>query len=110
MKKWKSLIFLVLLVIYEEIVFSASIFNTISNIGYVILFSIPIAVVLYLISTIGRKWNIIATYLITIIIISIFIAQFIYYSIYQAIISFYSATNAAVQIWQFAKTIFEVAL
>ncbi len=110
MKKWKSLLFLILLIVYEEIIFSASIFGTISNIGYVILFSTPIAVVLYLISTIGRKWNIFATYLATILIISIFIAQLIYYRIYQAIISFYSATNAMGQIWQFSKTIFEVAL
>ena len=110
MKKFKSLIFLILLIVYEEVIFSANIFNEISNIGYVILFSIPIAVVLYLISTISRKWDIFATYFITLIIISIFIAQFIYYNIYQAIISFYSAANAGGQIWQFANTIFEVAL
>ena len=110
MKKFKSLIFLILLIVYEEVIFSANIFNEITNIGYVILFSIPIAVVLYLISTISRKWDIFATYFITLIIISIFIAQFIYYNIYQAIISFYSAANAGGQIWQFANTIFEVAL
>ncbi len=110
MKNWKNLIFLILLIIYQEVVFSISIFNTISSIGYVILFSIPIAVILYLITTIKRKWNIFATYLFTILIIAIFIAQFIYYRIYQAIISFYSATNAMGQIWQFAKTILEVAV
>ena len=110
MKKFKSLIFLILLIVYEEVIFSANIFNEITNIGYVILFSIPIAVVLYLISTISRKWDIFATYFITLIIISIFIAQLIYYNIYQAIISFYSAANAGGQIWQFANTIFEVAL
>ena len=110
MKKWKNFIFLVLLIIYEELIFSASIFGTISNIGYVILLSIPIASAIFLITTIAKKWNILSTYFFTIITVIIFIAQFIYYNIYQAIISFYSATNAMVQIWQFVDTILEVAL
>lgn len=110
MKKWKNFIFLVVLIIYEELIFSASIFGTISNIGYVILLSIPIASAIFLITTIAKKWNIFSTYFFTIITVIIFIAQFIYYNIYQAIISFYSATNAMVQIWQFVDTILEVAL
>ncbi len=110
MKKWKNFIFLVVLIIYEELIFSASIFGTISNIGYVILLSIPIASAIFLITTIAKKWNILSTYFFTIITVIIFIAQFIYYNIYQAIISFYSATNAMVQIWQFVDTILEVAL
>ena len=110
MNKWKRLFFLVLMIIYEEIIFSASIFNTISNVGYIILFSIPIAIIIYLLTTIAKKWNVVNTYIFTILIIGVFIAQFIYYRVYEAIISFYSATNGMVQIWQFAKTILEVAL
>ena len=110
MKKWKRLIFLVLFIIYEEIVFSISVFQTILNIGYIILFSIPISVILYLLTTVAKKWNIVSTYIFTILIIGIFIAQFIYYNLYESIISFYSATNGIVQILQFAKTILQVAL
>ena len=110
MKKYRNLIYFVLFIIFEEIVFSASIFHSVSNIGYIIGFTIPFAVFLYLITSLKRKWNIFSTYLLTILIISVFIAQLIYYNIYQAIISFYSATNAMGQIWQFADTILEVAL
>ncbi len=111
MKSLKNLFFLVSLIIFEEIVFSVSIFQTITNIGYIILFTIPIAVILYLITTTPkRKWNIFSLYFLTIVVIAIFIAQFIYYNLYEAIISFYSATNAMVQIWQFVDTILEVAL
>ena len=108
MKKWGTLIFLTLLIIYEEILYSISIFNTMSNIGYIVLFSIPIAVVLYLITTLKKGWNIFSTYFFTIAIIIIFIAQLVYYNVYEAIISLYSATNGAGQIWQFADTIFGV--
>ena len=108
MKKWGTLVFLILFIIYEEVLYSISIFNTISNIGYIILFSIPIAVVLYLITTLKKGWNIFSTYIFTILIIIIFIAQIVYYNVYESIISFYSATNGAGQIWQFADTIFGV--
>ncbi len=110
MKKYKSFILWLLFIVYEEMVFSASIFNSISSIGYVILFSIPFAMIIYLVTTIGRKWNIFSTYVLTLAIIVVFIAQFIYYNVYEAIISFYSATNAMGQIWQFAETILDVAL
>ena len=110
MKKINNFILWVLFIIYEEIVFSLAIFNSVKSLGYVILFSIIFAVILHLLTSINRKLSIFLSYAYMIIVIGIFIAQFIYYNIYQAIISFYSATNAAGQIWQFWATIIETAI
>ncbi len=102
--------FLLIFIIYEEVVFSISIFGTFSSIGYVFLFSIPISVVLFLLMSIKRKWNVFCTYFFTIILLIVYIAQFIYYNLFQAIISFYSATNGMIQVLQFTETILDVAL
>lgn len=97
-------------IIFEEIVFSIAIFNSIKSLGYIILFSAMFAAILHLLTSMKRKVSIILSYIFIVIIIGIFIAQYIYYNIYQAIISFYSATNAAGQILQFSTTILEIAL
>ncbi len=97
-------------IIFEEIVFSIAIFNSIKSLGYIILFSAMFAAILHLLTSMKRKVSIILSYIFIVIIIGIFIAQYIYYNIYQAIISFYSATNAAGQILQFSTTILETAL
>lgn len=110
MKKINNFILWAFFIIYEEIIFSIAIFNSIRSLGYIILFSTMFAVVLHLLTTIKRKPSIILSYIFIIIIIGIFIAQFIYYNIYQAIISFYSAANGAGQILQFSTTILETAL
>lgn len=110
MKKINNFTLWILFIIYEEIVFSLSIFNSVKSLGYVILFSIMFAVVFHLLTNINKKINVFLNYLFIIIVIGVFIAQFIYYNIYQAIISFYSATNAAGQIWQFTTTILETAI
>ncbi len=110
MKKINNFMLWLLFIIYEEMVFALTIFNSAKSIGYVILFSIMFAVILHLLTSINRKVSTIISYVCMVIIIGIFIAQFIYYNIYQAIISFYSATNAAGQIWQFTTTIMETAL
>lgn len=110
MKKINNFILWAFFIIYEEIIFSIAIFNSIKSLGYIILFSTMFTVVLHLLTTIKRKPSIILSYIFIITIIGIFIAQFIYYNIYQAIISFYSATNGARQILQFSTTILETAL
>ncbi len=110
MKKINKFILWILFIIYEEIVFSLAIFNSVKSLGYVILFSMLFSAILLLLTNIKRKLNIFLTYTFTIMLISTFIAQFIYYNIYQAIISFYSATNAAGQVLQFTGTIIETAL
>lgn len=110
MKKIKNLALWTLFIIYEEMIFSIMVFNSIKSIGYVILFSTMISAFLNLLTSTKRKINVFITYLLTIFITCVFIAQYIYYNIYQAIISFYSATNAVGQILQFATTIVETML
>lgn len=110
MKRINNFALWILFIIYEEIIFSLAIFNSIKSLGYIILFSTMFAVILHLLTSIKKKASIVLSYIFMVIIIGIFIAQFIYYNIYQAIISFYSATNAAGQIWQFSTTILETAI
>ena len=110
MKRINNFVLWMFFIIYEEIIFSISVFNSIKSSGYIILLSAMFAVILNLLTSIKRKISIVLSYIFTIIIIGIFIAQFIYYNIYQAIISFYSATNAAGQILQFFTTILETAI
>ena len=110
MRKINNFILWVLFIIYEEVVFSLAIFNSVKSLEYIILFSIIFAVILHLLTSTNRKFAIFLSYACMIIVIFTFIAQFIYYNIYQAIISFYSATNAAGQIWQFWATILEIAI
>ena len=110
MKRINNFVLWMFFIIYEEIIFSISVFNSIKSSGYIILLSAMFAVILNLLTSIKRKISILLSYIFMIIIIGIFIAQFIYYNIYQAIISFYSATNAAGQILQFSTTILETAI
>lgn len=110
MKEWKELILWLIFIIYEEMIFSLTIFNSVKSIGYVLLFSVLFAVILHFFTSANHKTNVFLSYLFVILIIVVFVAQFIYYNIYQAIISFYSATNAVGQIWQFFTTILSVML
>ncbi len=110
MKRINNFVLWFFFIIFEEIVFSIAIFNSIKSLGYIILFSAMFAAILHLLTSMKRKVSIILSYIFIVIIIGIFIAQYIYYNIYQAIISFYSATNAAGQILQFSTTILEIAL
>ena len=82
MKKLNLLIYYILFIVYEELVFSCIIFKTFpASFGLIILFSIPIAIVLNLITSVFKpKVNKIITYIITIALIIIFGAQIFYYS------------------------------
>lgn len=110
MKRINNFVLWFFFIIFEEIVFSISVFNSIKSSGYIILLSAMFATILHLLTSMKRKVSIILSYIFIVIIIGIFIAQYIYYNIYQAIISFYSATNAAGQILQFSTTILETAI
>lgn len=110
MKRINNFVLWFFFIIYEEIIFSIAIFNSVKSLGYIILFSAMFAVILNLLTSIKRKVGIIISYIFITIIPVIFIAQYIYYNIYQAIISLYSATNGAGQVLQFSTTILETAL
>lgn len=111
MKKLRGLIYYILFIIYEELVFSCIIFKAFpTSFGLIILFSIPIAIVLNLITSIFKpKVNKILTYIITIALIIIFGAQIVYYSMYEAIISFFSMMHGG-QVAEFMEVIFDMIL
>lgn len=111
MKKLRGLIYYILFIIYEELVFSCIIFKAFpTSFGLIILFSISIAIVLNLITSIFKpKVNKILTYIITIALIIIFGAQIVYYSMYEAIISFFSMMHGG-QVAEFMEVIFDMIL
>jgi arylsulfatase len=111
MKKLNLLIYYILFIVYEELVFSCIIFKTFpASFGLIILFSIPIAIVLNLITSVfNPKVNKIITYIITIALIIIFGAQIVYYSMYEAIISFFSMMHGG-QVTEFMEVIIDVVL
>ena len=111
MKKLNLLIYYILFIVYEELVFSCIIFKTFpASFGLIILFSIPIAIVLNLITSVFKpKVNKIITYIITIALIIIFGAQIVYYSMYEAIISFFSMMHGG-KVTEFMEVIIDVVL
>ena len=108
MKNLKNLFLLIVVFVYEELLFSFLIFNHISNAFYKIIFATIFAIFIHLIisSTNKRVGKTIRNTVIAIITL-IFGAQFVYYQIYKSIISFYSFSNGS-QVFQFWKTILEI--
>lgn len=111
MKKLSLLFYYILFIIYEELTLSCLLFGTFpSNFWLIILFSVPIAVVLNILSSIFKpKVNKIITYIITIFIVILFGAQIVYYSMYESILSFYSIVNGG-QVTEFMDVIFDMIL
>ena len=111
MKKFSSLIYFILFIIYQEFVFSCLIYKEFpSSFWLVVLFSIPIAIVLNILSSLFKeKGNKIITYVITIFLSILFGAQIVYYSMYESILSFYSILNGG-QVTEFMDVIFDMIL
>lgn len=111
MKKFSLLIYYILFIIYEEIVLSCVLFKAFpEGIWLIVLFSIPIAIVLNILSSMLKpKINKIITYTITIFIVILFGAQIVYYSMYESILSFYSIVNGG-QVIEFMDVIFDMIL
>lgn len=107
-KKLSSIYWFIFFIIYLETVYRVFIFKTLFSADYlyVILFSIPIAVMFYIICNIFKeKVNKIFTILLTLIISFIFIAQVVYFKLYEAIFSVFSVINATKQIMAFSEDI-----
>lgn len=111
MKKCSLLFYYILFIIYEEIVLSCLLFKVFpSSIWLIALFSIPIAILLNVISSIFKPIaNKIITYFITTFIVILFGAQIVYYSMYESILSFYSILNGG-QVTEFMDVIFDMIL
>lgn len=108
MKKVNLLVYYIFFITIEEIIFSSLIFNNIRGFILIILASIPIAIILTVLSllTKNEKVNKIITYIITTITIILFATQLIYYRIYDAILSVYSILNGK-QVFEFMEVILE---
>ncbi len=111
MKKLSLLFYYILFIIYQEFVFSCLIYKEFpSSFWLVVLFSIPIAIVLNILSSLFKeKGNKIITYVITIFLSILFGAQIVYYSMYESILSFYSILNGG-QVTEFMDVIFDMIL
>jgi len=111
MKKLSLLLYYIIFIIYEEIILSFLLFKTFpSSIWLIILFSIPIAVILNIISSVNKpKANKIITYIISIFIVILFGTQIVYYTMYESILSFYSIVNGG-QVAEFMDVIFDMIL
>jgi len=108
MKNIKETLYWIIIVLYEEILFSTLIFGKIPNtIAWIAMLSLPLAIILNIITSIfTRKANIILSYILTFGMCFVVSAQLIYYKIYEAIISFYSFMNGG-QVAEFWTTILE---
>ncbi len=108
-RKIPTLLFSIIWIIYLELIFNLSIFNHLTvNFIYTTLFSIPIALLIFLITAIFNKnLNKVLYFILFSFINALFIAQFIYYQVYQAFISFFSFTTGG-QIFQFWLKIVDV--
>jgi len=106
MKKLSLLLYYILFIIYEEVVLSCLLFKIFPTSSWLIaLLSIPIAIILNIISGMFKpKVNKVTTYFITIFIIILFGAQIVYYSMYESILSFYSIVNGG-QVAEFMDVI-----
>ena len=111
MKKFSLMIYFTLFIIYEELILSFLLFKQFpASVWLIALFSIPIALVLYILSSVFKPIvNKILTYFLTTIIVFVFGAQIVYYSMYEAIISFYSIINGG-QVTEFMEVIFDMIL
>ncbi len=111
MKKLSLLFYYILFIIYEELIFSCLIYKTFpTSIWLIILFSIPIAIIFNILSSIFKpKANKIITYGITLFIIILFGAQIVYYSMYESILSFYSILNGG-QVTEFMDVVIDMIL
>ena len=108
MKKYGNLIYLILSIIYMEVIFNIFGFGLDIPSIYLVLFSIIIGSVLELILQFfkSKVSRILSVLLITILSI-FFSAQFVYYKFYSSIFSVYSMLNGG-QVFEFANQIISV--
>lgn len=110
MEKLKSILFDVLFILYQEILFAFLIFGAFPpNFLYLSVFSIEAGIILNIITKgiFKETGNKILTYISVFLICFIFGAQLVYYKIYESIISFYSIMGGG-QVLQFIEMIFKI--
>ena len=106
-KKLFLILFWFALVISFECVYRMTIFKNIIDGDFIemIVFCLPIATLLYFITTLfGEKFNRIISTIIIFGLYFIFFAQMVYYQVYNSVFSVYSMTNGG-QVFEFWRTI-----
>jgi lipoteichoic acid synthase len=103
----RFLIFFPISIIFLESVFKVSAFHEFFNIGilYMLLFSIPIGLLLYLLSTLmNNKVNRILSIVLTAILTLIYVVQIVYFQIFSTFLALFSI-NGTGQVLQFWKEV-----
>lgn len=105
LKKNKLIFLFPILILYYEVIIKIAAFKTFFDAGGLIMtmFSIPIGLVIYLLSTLSNeKTNKIVAILFTLLLTCIYITQFLYYKIFSTFLSLYSFIGAsdAMQFWE----------
>ena len=100
----RFLFFLFIAIIYMEIVFKISVYKEVFDIGlvYMLLFSIPISIVLYILCTcFTKKANRIISIIIMASLTLIYIIQVVYHQVFTTFLSLFSLNGAdqALQFW-----------
>ena len=112
-KKLDILYFNIILIIFLEFIFKIFTLKEFFswNTLYIVLFSIPIAIIITLLETWAKseKVNRIITAILTFLICFIFIAQFVHYMYYTSIFSIYSLFHGG-QVLEFIGSIMKVIL
>lgn len=107
------LIYIILFIIIEELIFTVFTFKHITfNFIYIILFSITIGSIIYILTNMfNKKINRILTYIVLTFINILFLAQLIYNKVYSSIISIYSIVGGGTfQVLQFIDKIIDVII
>lgn len=111
-RNYKLLLFWIFLILFLESIFKVFVFKTINgNLILTFVFSISIAIFLFVLSKcFKKKVNHVLTYIGISLITILFMSQFIYYQFYASILSVYSIFSGGGQILQFAGQIVDIIL
>lgn len=105
LRKNKLIFLFPILIVYFELIIKIAAFKTFFDIGVLIMtmFSIPIGLIIYLLSTLSNeKTNKVIAILFILLLTCIYVAQFLYYKIFSTFLSLYSFIGAsdAMQFWE----------
>ena len=110
MKKFRIIFYLSFLILYLEALTKIFVTKSISGIFSTLLFSIPIILILYLLTNLfKKKGNIITTYIISFIFIFYYCFQFFFHKLFSSIFSF-NTLNLANNALDFANIIFDIVI
>ena len=98
LRKNKLIFLFPILIVYFELIIKIAAFKTFFDIGVLIMtmFSIPIGLIIYLLSTLSNeKTNKVIAILFILLLTCIYVAQFLYYKIFSTFLSLYSFIGAS---------------